>query len=208
MMNHLRTTTAHDTNTALLNHLFFNEDKISEQFTSKWTMGDRDGSDFMKRHGYEVLSDSIEAYLDGKCTKHRYLHARVSNEQDGVSTMNANDCECLRQITTAKTNGAKHVMVLRAVRRNVLSKDVIQFACGAQRPVRPLAPEHKENTATNKDEGVAVMLVDTNDEKRNDTHPDPPKEDKSSASRAKKRRRKAAPEVPAADPSNSVDTTT
>ena len=121
-MNHLRTTTAHDTNNALIEHLFLNDSKLHIQFTDNWTMSDRDGSDFMKRHGYEVLSDSIAAYLDGKCTKHRYLHSRVANEQDGVSTMNGNDCECLRQITTAKTSGAKHVMVLRAVRRKVLSQ--------------------------------------------------------------------------------------
>ena len=207
-MNHLRTTTAHDTNNALIEHLFLNDSKLHIQFTDNWTMSDRDGSDFMKRHGYEVLSDSIAAYLDGKCTKHRYLHSRVANEQDGVSTMNGNDCECLRQITTAKTSGAKHVMVLRAVRRKVLSQDVIQFACGAQRPVRPLAPESQEKKNVEKDKGISLMLVDTNDEKRSETPRSDAKEEKASSSRSKKRRRKAATEVPAADQSNSVDTST
>ena len=207
-MKHLRTTTAHVKNNALLEKLFFDASTLHAQFTDKWTMSDRDGSDFMKRHGYEVLSDSIAAYLDGRCTKHRYLHSRVANEQDGVSTMNGNDCECLRQITTAKTSGAKHVMVLRAVRRNVLSKDVIQFACGAQRPVRPLAPESHEKKTVEKDKSVALMLVDTNDEKRHETPQNDSKEDKTNASRAKKRRRKAATEVPAADKSNPVDTST
>ena len=207
-MNHLRTTTAHDTNNALIKHLFLNDSDIHTQMTDNWTMSDRDGSDFMKRHGYEVLSRSIAAYLDGKCTAHRYLHPRVANVQDGVSTMNGDDCESLRQITPAKTSGAKHVMVLRAVRRKVLSQDVIQFACGAQRPVRPLAPESQTKKQMNKDEGVALMLVDTSDEKSGKLPENETKTDKASVTRVKKRRRKAATEEPPADKSDSVDTST
>ena len=163
MMRHLHTKTAHDTNKELVQHLFSNDSNYTLQLTGEWTMSDRQGSDFMKRHGYSVLSDSIKAYLGGQFTTHRYLHPRVSNAQDGISTMNGEDCECLRQITSAKTSGAKHVMVLRAVRQKVLSPEVIQFACGAQRPVRPLAPDLQRPTSENKEDGIEVMLVEADD---------------------------------------------
>ena len=94
------------------------------------------------------------------------------------------------------------------MRRRVLSQDVIQFACGAQRPVRPLAPESQTKKQMNKDEGVALMLVDTSDEKSVKLPENETKADKASVTRVKKRRRKAAAEEPPADKSDSVDTST
>lgn len=186
-MTHLRSTTANDTNRELQNHLF-GADNNKLQLTENWGMGDKCGANYMHRNGYEVLSLSIKAYLNGTFTSHRYLHDRVSNSQDGISTMSAEDCSCLKSIVGAKTNNAKHVMVLRAVRRKILSPDVIQFSCGARAAVRPLETM-KAPSAPKPDNGIEVMLVDSKKE------PEEQKEAKAPSARAKKRRRKGDAEV-------------
>lgn len=193
-MSHLRATTAHDTNRELHNHVFGTEN-TKLQLTENWTMGDKCGAHYMKKHGYDVLSMTIKAYLDGNFTEHRYLHESVSNSQDGVSTMSGENCTYLRSIVVAKTSNAKHVMVLRAVRRKILSPDVIQFSCGAEPAVRPLE-KNTNATAKKNEKGVEVMLVDTNEEAET-----PKEAPKATSHRAKKRRRKTDAEAASVDSS-------
>ena len=168
-MRHLKSTTAIDTNAKLMDHIFGNKaSKLPLELVQSWEMSDSTGAKFMQRDGYNVLAKSLQAFLDGKFTTHRYLTDRVTNAQDGVATMDQNDCECLRSISSAKTASAKHVMVLRAVRHNVLNADVIQFACGVERAKRPLEKTTIKPQALNKqsnDEEDTVMLVNSTDAK-------------------------------------------
>ena len=188
-MTHLTSTTASDTNRALQLHIFGSvPDNCSVEFVRDWKMSDKNGAHYMKAHGYDVLSESLKLFLEGKYTTHRYLHPRISNHQDGVATLSSNDCSVLNSITNAKTTNTKHVMVLRAVRRKVLSPDVIQFSCGATKPTRPLGGgKRKGIAAAAKDKTVSVMLVDA-EETTAETAP-----------RGKKRRRKKEAEPAPAD---------
>ena len=188
-MRHLTSTTAADTDRELQLHIFGNTgDKGGIQFVDNWKMSDKNGANYMKQNGYKVLSNSLRLFLDGKFTTHRYLHPRISNHQDGVATLSSDDCAVLNSITNAKTANTMHVMVLRAVRRNVLSADVIQFSCGAKKPTRPLG-NAKRKAQTSDDRTVSVMLVDTAEQQ------------KETNGRAKKRRRKKEADAPSAEES-------
>lgn len=178
-MMYLRSTNATEANKELGVHIFGNADRGDLNLTSDWSMEDNTGEHYMKRKGYSVLGESIDAYLKGKFTTHRYLHSRVRNESDGIATMSAMDCSTLRAIKDAKSDNTKHVMVLRAVRNRVLTPEVIQFACGAKRAVRPFEA-HRVDPNANKDKsGVEVMLVTKDDDE---------------PVRGRKKRRKKSPE--------------
>lgn len=176
----LRARTEGDANTGLCKHVFKDH---KAQLVDDWSI-DSTGESHMRRHGYDVLAKSISEYLTGNCVYHEYI---TSNSADGCATLSRDQCSRLRSIVQAKTPDARHVMVLRAVRKNVLKKSVLQFASGASRPMKPLESGQvwQPETSDIKDDSVTLMLIDKKDG------------GDSGAKRSRKRRRTAPKKVEA-----------